>query len=405
MTDKKNNPQQEPDNLEPNASASSDVTPQGTHNHKERKKMASSASSSHSKSNTTVQPTEIKPTTQRGTKLATIAIVLTILFSAGLTLHFQQQQALYQTQLSALRAELNQTRQGLHTELDTIKNAAINAATEIATRSEVELNQQHKSIESLQLAIADIKGRRPNDWLLAEADYLVKLAGRKLFLEQDIESATLLMESADQRIAQLNDPSLAPLRKAMAHDITTLKAIPLLDKEGLVLTLLSLQQVVEQLPLANAILPEATQTEPVTVSDNLGDWQSNLMASLKAFSDNFITFRTRDGQAVPLLSPEQHFYLRENLKAKLETAIKAVYDEQTTIYHTSLISAKQWSETFFNLQDNQVNAFNRTLAQLSEKTITVTYPQTLTSQQPLTDIIQERLRRSVSSITTEEKAQ
>ena len=53
--------------------------------------------------------------------------------------------------------------------------------------------------------MADVKGRRPNDWLLAEADYLVKLAGRKLFLEHDVESATQLMESADQRIASLND--------------------------------------------------------------------------------------------------------------------------------------------------------------------------------------------------------
>lgn len=99
------------------------------------------------------------------------------------------------------------------------------------------MQQQDKSIASLQLAIADIKGRRPNDWLLAEADYLVKMAGRKLWLEHDVVSATRLMENADQRISALNDPSLTPLRRAMADDIATLKAIPLIDRDGLVLKL------------------------------------------------------------------------------------------------------------------------------------------------------------------------
>ncbi|MCG3725320.1 heme biosynthesis operon protein HemX [Vibrio cincinnatiensis] len=408
MTDKKNNPPQEPEKIAPALSASSDVSPQSETKKQEQEKVTSSTSStspSKPKNPPSSQPTSAKSSTQRGTKLATIAIVLTILFSGGLTLHFQQQQTLYQAQLDALRTELNQARQGLRTDLDTAKQDAINAATEIANRSEVELSQQHKSIESLQLAVADITGRRPNDWLLAEADYLVKLAGRKLFLEQDAESATLLMESADQRIAELNDPSLTPLRKAMAHDITQLKAIPFIDKDGLVLTLISLQQWVDQLPLANAILPETAQAEQVSVSKDIADWQSNLMSSLKAFGENFITFRVRDGQAVPLLSPQQHFYLRENLKAKLETAIKAVYGEQQEVYHTTLTTAKQWSEMFFNLQDNQVKTFNQSLTTLADKKIEVIYPQTLASQQPLADVIRERLRRSVSTMTTKEDTQ
>ena len=77
---------------------------------------------------------------------------------------------------------------------------------------------------------------------LAEADYLVKMAGRKLWLEHDVVSATRLMEGADQRISALNDPSLTTLRQAMADDITTLRAIPLIDRDGLVLKLNSLEK-------------------------------------------------------------------------------------------------------------------------------------------------------------------
>jgi uroporphyrin-3 C-methyltransferase len=246
-----------------------------------------------------------------------------------------------------------------------------------------------------------MKGRRPNDWLLAEADYLVKLAGRKLFLEHDVDSATQLMESADQRIAALNDPSLTPLRKAMANDITTLKAIPLLDRDGLVLRLTSLQQQVDHLPLANAILPDAPQETEQAVSEDINNWQQNLMTSLKDFADNFITFRTRDGNVVPLLSPQQHFYLKENLKAKLETAIKSVYTEQQEIYTVSLTTADQWSKSFFNQSDNRVKTFNQTLEQLAKQQVQVEYPVKLETQKQLADVITERLRRSVSSMTTE----
>ncbi|MGF1911654.1 uroporphyrinogen-III C-methyltransferase [Vibrio kasasachensis] len=340
---------------------------------------------------------------KRGVKLGAIAIVLSILFGGGLTFHIQQKDAQYQEQIKLLSAKLDQTQSSLISEVKAVEQATIAKATEVTHRAETVLAQQQKSIESLQLAISDVKGRRPNDWLLAEADYLVKLAGRKLFLEHDAESATLLMESADQRIAALNDPSLVPLRKSMANDITNLKSIPLIDRDGLVLRLTALQQQVDSLPLANAILPEAKIEKPEQVSQDINDWQSNLKASLKDFSENFITFRTRDGNAIPLLSPQQHFYLKENMKAKLETAIKAVYVEQQEIYVAALTTAKTWSQSFYDQENTSVKEFNKTLELLGKQSVQVEYPVKLETQQILSDVIRERLRREVTTLVTEEK--
>ncbi|MCG6347151.1 uroporphyrinogen-III C-methyltransferase [Vibrio fluvialis] len=403
MTSKNNNPQQEPEQ-QPKSVPAADNTPQD-----KTDKASTTDSTMAAPTNTEAKPQSQPDSTpvfeekqgKRGVKLGTIAIVLAVLFGGGLTLHSQQQQAEYQAQIQALRAELEQTRSSINEQLDATKQEALSKTTEMTHRAEVVLAQQQKSIESLQLAVADMKGRRPNDWLLAEADYLVKLAGRKLFLEHDVDSATQLMESADQRIAALNDPSLTPLRKAMANDITTLKAIPLLDRDGLVLRLTSLQQQVDHLPLANAILPDAPQETEQAVSEDINNWQQNLMTSLKDFADNFITFRTRDGNVVPLLSPQQHFYLKENLKAKLETAIKSVYTEQQEIYTVSLTTADQWSKSFFNQSDNRVKTFNQTLEQLAKQQVQVEYPVKLETQKQLADVITERLRRSVSSMTTE----
>ncbi|EEX95526.1 uroporphyrin-III C-methyltransferase [Vibrio orientalis CIP 102891 = ATCC 33934] len=340
---------------------------------------------------------------KRGVKLGTVAIIISILFGGGLTFQIQQKNAEYQAQINALQTQLKQTQDNIQSELDSTQKQAIDKATEITHRAETVLAQQQKSIVSLQVAMADVKGRRPNDWLLAEADYLVKLAGRKLFLEHDAVSATKLMESADQRIAALNDPSLVPLRKSMANDITKLKTIPLIDREGLVLRITALQQQVDKLPLANALLPEAQQVEKQVVSEDVYDWKDNLMTSLKDFSENFITFRTRDGNVIPLLSPQQHFYLKENIKAKLETAIKAVYVEQQEIYSTALTTADKWSATFFNQDSNEVIEFNKALELLSKQTVQVEYPVKLETQQELSDVIRERLRREVTTLVAEDK--
>ena len=340
---------------------------------------------------------------KRGVKLGTLAIVLSLLFGGGLTFQMQQKDAQYQAKIDALQAQLQQAQSSMQSQLSSVEQQAVTKALEATHRAETVLAQQQKSIESLQVAVADVKGRRPNDWLLAEADYLVKLAGRKLFLEHDAVSATKLMESADQRIAALNDPSLVPLRKSMANDITKLKTIPLIDREGLVLRITALQQQVDTLPLASAILPQAEQQQTQAVSQDIYDWQNNLLTSLKDFSDNFITFRTRDGNVIPLLSPQQHFYLKENIKAKLETAIKAIYVEQQDLYTTALTTADKWSATFFNQDSKEVTEFNQALELLSKQQVQVDYPVKLETQQQLSDVIRERLRREVTTLVTEDK--
>ena len=409
MTSKKNNDQVKSENKTTTSTDELKNNEPAAPNDAEQKPTATIAASKKSDhSNKAVEKTPATNSAaekqgKRGVKLGAIAIVLTILFGGGLTFHIQQKDAQYQAQISALRAQLGQTQSSIRSDLAVTEQATITKVNEVTHHAETILAQQQKSIESLQLAITDIKGRRPNDWLLAEADYLVKLAGRKLFLEHDAESATLLMESADQRIAGLNDPSLVPLRKSMANDITKLKSIPLIDRDGLVLRLSALQQQVDDLPLANAILPESPQEQPQAVSQDINNWQSNLKTSLKDFAENFITFRTRDGDIIPLLSPQQNFYLRENMKSKLETAIKAIYIEQQDIYTTALETADTWAHSFYDQNSNAVKEFEKDLAMLSKQDIQVDYPVKLETQQMLSDVIRERLRRDVAPLTTETK--
>ncbi|WP_086981904.1 uroporphyrinogen-III C-methyltransferase [Vibrio aphrogenes] len=364
-----------------------------TDNHNKANEMTNDVSSS--------TPTDNKK--NKGHKRASAAIIIALLV-AGSVIAFEGYQYIQsQKTISQLQAQVTQLNAHVASQLEQNQSAIKKETSTLQHKLETQAEQQEKSIKSLQLAITDIKGRRPNDWLLAEADYLVKMAGRKLFLEHDVESATQLMISADQRIAALNDPSLVPLRKAMAADITQLKSLPIIDREGLILKLISLQRETDQLPLANSLLPKEEEQQPEVVSEDINDWKSNLMTSLKNFASHFITFRTRDGNATPLLSPTQHFYLKENVKAKLETAVKGVYAENNDLYQTALTVTQEWSKKYFNQQSIKVQKFQQEITQLQSKDITVEYPVKLESHKPLTDLISDRLRRSISSLEQGDK--
>lgn len=341
---------------------------------------------------------------KKGARLGAIAIVISLVFGGGLGAYSYHKNQQYQRQISQLNTALQRNQSALQSKLDNAQQQFDQQAKHLQDTLKTTLDQQQKSLDSLQMAIAKLKGNRSNDWLLAEADYFVKLAGRKLYLEHDPSTAVALMESADERIAALNDPSLTSLRQAMANDITALKAIPLIDQDGLVLRLSSLERKVDSLPIANAIIPKAKATETQTVSTNINDWQQNLWTSLKDFTSHFITFRTRDGNAVPLLSPKQDFYLRENMKAKLETAIRAVYNHQQKVYSETLNTASDWAGRFFSDSDHSVTSFRHTLTTLADKQVKVDYPAKLESQAKLSALIHERLRRQVSSLTSEDKS-
>ncbi|MDD1795645.1 uroporphyrinogen-III C-methyltransferase [Enterovibrio makurazakiensis] len=347
------------------------------------------------------QPSAPVKKNKSGRGLAVVAIVLVIALGGGLYYHGHQQS----TQLNAGMAALSTQVSELKTALANSETQTQNAVQKATQDTRVLIDQQDKTILSLQSALADVKGRRPNDWLLAEADYLVNQAGRQLWLEHDVLTATTLMETADQRIAALNDPSLTPLRQAMAKDIQQLKAIKRIDRDGIVLRLNSLQQEVDKLPLANAILPEGEVVAPEQVSGNVDDWQQNLKASMSDFVSQFITYRKREGDVVPLLTPAQTFYLQENLKAKLDQAITAVYRENGRLYAESIKTAEEWAARFYNQDAKITESFISTLDTLSKQTIEVSYPEALESQQLVSDLLADRLRRDLAPLPAEGTSQ
>ncbi|WP_139460890.1 uroporphyrinogen-III C-methyltransferase [Aeromonas veronii] len=324
-----------------------------------------------------------------GAVLGGVAILLALGLTGGLYLHGHKNAV-------AQQAELAQLKQQLASALSKIDQTSSKDAEQLAALDQTQQRLQGE-MQGLQNRILDLNDKRPNDWMLAESEYLVRMAGRKLWLEHDLVSAITLLGNADERIAALNDPSLMPIRKALAEDIAKLKGMPRIDREGLTLKLAALSDQIELLPLSTVSMPEAKTEPDQAVSTNPDEWESNLKKNWVKFTENFVTIRRRDGAVEALLSPQQEIFLRENLKTKLLQAQLSVYREQQALYEDSLDKAQRWLTQYFDTDNSATRYMQGEIDKLKGEQIQIDYPAQFKTQAMLEQVLTERLQRILAS--------
>ncbi|WP_368225838.1 uroporphyrinogen-III C-methyltransferase [Aeromonas sp. R1-1] len=324
-----------------------------------------------------------------GAVLGGVAILLALGLTGGLYLHGHKNAV-------AQQAELAQLKQQLASALSKIDQTSSKDAEQLAALDQTQQRLQGE-MQGLQNRVLDLNDKRPNDWMLAESEYLVRMAGRKLWLEHDLVSAITLLGNADERIAALNDPSLMPIRKALAEDIAKLKGMPRIDREGLTLKLAALSDQIELLPLSTVSMPEAKAEPEQAVSTNPDEWESNLKKNWVKFTENFITIRRRDGAVEALLSPQQEIFLRENLKTKLLQAQLSVYREQQALYEDSLDKAQRWLTQYFDTDNSATRYMQGEIDKLKGEQIQIDYPAQFKTQAMLERVLTERLQRILAS--------
>ncbi|MCR1000034.1 uroporphyrinogen-III C-methyltransferase [Serratia rubidaea] len=327
-----------------------------------------------------------------GPVLGAIAIVLVIALGAGgyYHTHRQAQQLIAANQsLQQQLAELKQSQQQEKSALEGLLQQQ-GKTLDAADREQTSLARQ---LSELQEKVATISGSDAKTWLLAQADFLVKMAGRKLWSDQDVTTAATLLKSADASLADMNDPSLMTVRRAITEDISGLSTLSQVDFDGIILKVNQLSNQVDNLRLADNDSDEAPMDEDSgELSASLGEWRQNLTKSWHNFMANFITIRRRDTGAEPLLAPNQDIYLRENIRSRLLVAAQAVPRHQNEVYKQSLETISTWVRAYFDTSDPATKAFLEELDGLSQQSVTMDVPDQLKSQPLLEKLMQTRVR-------------
>ena len=327
-----------------------------------------------------------------GIALGAIAIAIALALGGGLYSYGKHQSAAQTantdalaTQLIALQKQQEQQQSALET---TVKQQA--SALEESNRQQANLARE---LDEVQQKVATISGSDAKTWLLAQSDFLVKLAGRKLWSDQDVTTAAALLKSADASLADMNDPSLLAVRRALTDDISALSAITQVDYDGIILKLNQLSNQVDNLRLADNNTDDTPMdSDGNELSSTVTEWRQNLTKSWHNFMDSFITIRRRDETAVPLLAPNQDVYLRENIRSRLLVAAQAVPRHQDETYKQSLENVSTWVRAYYDTNDSVTKSFLDELDSLSQQSINMDVPQTLESQPLLEKLVQTRVR-------------
>ncbi|GMM68558.1 uroporphyrinogen-III C-methyltransferase [Alteromonas sp. MTD1] len=247
--------------------------------------------------------------------------------------------------------------------------------------------------ESALEQIQNMEGRRPADWLIAEADYLVRMAGRKLWLENDVRTAILLLVNADKRLKSLADPSVLPVRAAVAEDIQTLQQLKQVSPSSVALALTGMVAQIDKLPLDTFEKPVDANGEDNTLSESADDWKDNLAKVWRSLVDDFLTIKTIDGPVQPVLSLEAQFLVKEQLRLQLMHAQSAALRGDAGLYNQSLQYAQTILIEKFDIEASQVSGFVSALQNLLKTDVSRPIPSELVSQKPLERLLDNRVKQ------------
>jgi len=247
-----------------------------------------------------------------------------------------------------------------------------------------------QKISQLELAINRLEQNKPSDWLIHEAEYLIRIAARTMWLERDTNAAINLLKDAEQRLAELNSPEFLPVRKLIHQDIEQLQLMPVLNTENVVLSLMGLNSQLANLPLLMEQVADDKDKTELELSDSVNDWQDNLAKTWRNFLDTFVVIHVRDGSAKPLLSPQYQQNLKENISLKLQQAQWAAREEKTTVYLQTLTDIQTWLTDYFDMKDTSNQMFLSAIEKLKTELISYDYPSTLSSLSAIRNILADK---------------
>jgi uroporphyrin-3 C-methyltransferase len=291
--------------------------------------------------------------------------------------------------------QLKQNNQSLENKLSDTQQSNQQALAKVqqsVNNAQQKIENNAIATQSITKRLAEMSGRRPSDWLLAEANYLVNMASRKLYLEKDIRTAVTLLREADARLDDLNDPSLFSVRALIAADIQTLSQVNSVSTDSIALTLAGMLPKVSELPLDTLQLPESNIEQDLTLSEDVNDWRQNLSKTWKSIVNDLISIDYVDKPLEPYLAERQQWLIEQQLKHAIAQAQTAALNEQIDLYRSAIQQGIDIIVEHYQLENSQVSQFLGVLKELQSTDFSRNYPSSLSSPSALKDILEQRVK-------------
>jgi len=223
-----------------------------------------------------------------------------------------------------------------------------------ARLSEVAL--QRSQLEELMQSLS----RSRDENLVVDIESALGLAQQQAELTGSVQPMLAALQTAQKRLGKVPQPRLAPVLRALQHDIERLQSTSLTDIPGLLIRLDELVALVDTLPVLNAVGPNsrsvhAPDKAPLRTWAQI--WQDKDWAAVGqriwAEVSGLVRVSRIEQPEAAMLSPEQSFFVRENMKLRLLNARLALLSRQIGSARNDLAVAERDLAQFFDTASRQ----------------------------------------------------
>lgn len=334
----------------------------------------------------TVKPTAAKPSASTATPASKPTTsssgkglaVLALLFGLGglgagvwSVLQIQASNDLSAQQQQQLSSMLSQTKDLAGREQQLSQTLAqMPSASQLQQGRELLASVQAEQ-QLLSQRLETILGASRQDWRLAEAEHLLRMASLRLTALHDTNSARFLLQAADQILMEQDDPAAFAAREQLANSIAALNSSSTLDRTGLFVQLGALHQQASQLThLAPEFIQSQGQQADVAQGDGPGRW-AQWWEQISRYVR--IDFNASE-QVQPLLAGQSLTQVRLALGLALEQAQWAALNGATEVYQQALQQALAILEAHFSVKDSSVSSLRTQLSELHEQKVSEELP-------------------------------
>ncbi|MDO5693259.1 MAG: uroporphyrinogen-III C-methyltransferase [Pseudomonadota bacterium] len=217
--------------------------------------------------------------------------------------------------------------------------------------------------------------RARDENLAVELEAAVRMAQEQAQLTGSVEPLLAALRTAERRLARSSDPRLAPVVRSVTRDLERVKIASIPDTAGLLSRIDQLLRQVDDLPAANdvgrASMGSGLRGTPAPLPEN---WWARLWHNVRAEAQGLLRVSRIERPEASMMAPEQVFFVRENLKLRLQAARLAILARQYEAARADLAAVSTALGTWFDPASRRTQGAATLLQQIQASTKSADLP-------------------------------
>ena len=282
--------------------------------------------------------------------------------------------------------------------LDSVRdiNGKLGVLDERVAESQLQRTQVEELIQSLS--------RSRDENVLADVEAALRVAMQQAALTGSTDPIVTILKQSDERLARYNNPRLDRVRRAVARDLDRVRSVSAVDVPSLTIRLDEAVRLVDELPLvstperatavgraaasaaaasahASTAAHAASAAASAPVATAAPAWVVSLQHAWESFSGPFfgelkqaVRVTSIEHPEAALMTPDQSFFLRENVKLRLLNARLSLLSRQFDLAQADLQQAQSALDRYFDHGSRRVVAVSDLLRQVSAQARQVSFP-------------------------------